>query len=136
MSDLVYQRKNNPKKHRVEKAKVKEAKKRVEIITETILMMQTSNIVIANANMVCRQVMDDHNLWVNEFQVRQVMKKDFKLSFIKVKKLAPQANSDLNLVLRQQFALKLMEHLHEGKRVINIDETWLNETSHVRRTWA
>ena len=108
----------------------------MEIITETILTMQTSNIVIANAKMVCRQVMDDHNLWVNEFQVRQVMKKDFKLSFIKVKKLAPQANSDLNLVLRQQFALKLMEHLHEGKRVINIDETWLNETSHVRRTWA
>ena len=101
VSDLVYQRKNNPEKHRVEKAKEKEAKKRVEIITETILKMQTSNIVIANAKMVCRQVMDDHNLWVNEFQVRQVMKKDFKLSFIKVKKLAPQANSDLNLVLRQ-----------------------------------
>ena len=93
-------------------------------------------MVIASAKMVCRKVMDDHNLWVNEFQVRQVMKKDFKLSFIKVKKLAPQANSDLNLVLRQQFALKLMEHLHEGKRVINIDETWMNETSHVRRTWA
>ena len=45
--------------------------------------------------------MDDHNLWVNEFQVRKVMKKDFKLSFIKAKKITPQANSDMNLVLRQ-----------------------------------
>ena len=27
--------------------------------------------------------------------------------------------------------------LHQlGKRIINIDETWLNETSHTRKTWA
>ena len=29
--------------------------------------------------------------------------------------------------------LQLMEH---GKRIINIDETWLNETSFVRKVWA
>ena len=30
-----------------------------------------------------------------------------------------------------------MLKLHkEGKRVINIDETWLNETSFVRKTWG
>ena len=29
--------------------------------------------------------------------------------------------------------LKLMEH---GMRVINVDETWLNETSFVRKVWA
>ena len=29
-----------------------------------------------------------------------------------------------------------MELLEQGKRIINIDETWLNETSYVRRVWA
>ena len=29
-----------------------------------------------------------------------------------------------------------MELLSEGKRVINIDETWINETSFIRKTWA
>ena len=29
-----------------------------------------------------------------------------------------------------------MQLLRDGKRVINIDETWLNETSFVRRTWG
>ena len=29
-----------------------------------------------------------------------------------------------------------MELLSEGKRVINIDESWINETSFIRRTWA
>ena len=32
--------------------------------------------------------------------------------------------------------MKLLELLEQGKRVINIDETWLNETSYVRRVWA
>ena len=53
-----------------------------------------------------------------------------------MKKLNPQANSARNLILRQQYALVMMQLLSEGKRVINIDETWLNETSFVRRTWA
>ena len=26
--------------------------------------------------------------------------------------------------------------LSEGKRIINIDETWINETNFTRRTWA
>jgi len=29
-----------------------------------------------------------------------------------------------------------MSFLQEGKRIINIDETWLNETSHIKRSWA
>jgi hypothetical protein len=58
------------------------------------------------------------------------------LSFLKAKKFNPKANSDRSLVLRQQFALKMMELHQLGKRIINIDETWLNETSHTRKTWA
>jgi hypothetical protein len=30
----------------------------------------------------------------------------------------------------------MLELLSESKWVINIDESWLNETSHTRRTWG
>ena len=46
---------------------------------------------------------------------RQVMKEEFRLSFVKTKKLQPQANSVMNLVLRQQYALKMLTILREGK---------------------
>ena len=55
---------------------------------------------------------------------------------MKAKKYKPKANSDRCLVLRQQFALKMLELHKLNQRIINIDETWLNETSHIRRTWA
>ena len=32
--------------------------------------------------------------------------------------------------------MKLLEYLEKGKRVINFDETWLNEASFVRKVWA
>ena len=56
--------------------------------------------------------------------------------FVKTKKLNPQANSDRVLILRQRYAAQMVELLSEGKRVVNIDETWLNETSFIRKIWA
>jgi hypothetical protein len=64
------------------------------------------------------------------------MREDLKLSFLKAKKLNPQANSDRALVLRQQYALEMMHLLSLEKRVINIDESWINETSFTRKTWS
>jgi hypothetical protein len=61
---------------------------------------------------------------------------DCKMSYVKAKKFLPQANSDRCLVLRQQFALKMLELLYLNRRIINIDETWLNETSHIRKIWG
>ena len=39
---------------------------------------------------------------------------------------------------RQQFALVLvlLRLLEQGHRIVNVDETWLNESSFVRRVWA
>jgi len=68
--------------------------------------------------------------------VRVVMKDDCNLSFVKSKKLTSNANADRALVLRQQYALAMLPLLKKGRRVINIDETWLNETSFIRKTWA
>ena len=36
------------------------------------------------------------------------------------------------LVLRQQYALKMLPLLESGRRIINVDESWLNGTNFVR----
>ena len=64
------------------------------------------------------------------------MKRDLKLSFVKTKKLHPNANSTKVIVQRQQYALTMISLLDQGKRIINVDQTWLNESSFVRRVWA
>ena len=69
-------------------------------------------------------------------QVRLVMKRDMKLSFVKSKKLHPNANSAKVMIQRQQYALTMIRLLDQGKRIINIDQTWLNESSYIRRVWA
>ena len=57
------------------------------------------------------------------------------LKYKKIKKIPFHGNSEKNLVLRQQFAMKLLELLQEGKRILNIDESWLTGTNFKRSMW-
>ena len=68
-------------------------------------------------------------------QVRQTMKCDMHMSFRLAKRVPKQGNTERCLVLRQQYAIKMMELLEEGRHIINIDESWLNETSFYRKLW-
>ena len=47
-----------------------------------------------------------------------------------------QGNSERCLVLRQQYSLKMLALLEEGTRIINIDESWLNDTNFTRKIWC
>ena len=40
------------------------------------------------------------------------------------------------MVLRQQFALKMIDLLWDGVRIINIDEAALTDSNHSRRCWS
>ena len=40
------------------------------------------------------------------------------------------------MIQRQHYAMTLINLMDQGKRIINIDETWLNETSFIRKLWA
>ena len=63
------------------------------------------------------------------------LKEELGLRYRKTKKIPLQANSQRCKVLRQQYALTLLSLLDQGKRVIQVDETWLNETNFTRKTW-
>ena len=57
------------------------------------------------------------------------------LRYAKVKKVVFQGNNPRSLVLRQRFAMKMLELLHSGKRILNIDETWISGMRYVYRKW-
>ena len=40
------------------------------------------------------------------------------------------------MIQRQHYAMTLLNLLDQGKRIINVDETWLNESSFIRKLWA
>ena len=56
--------------------------------------------------------------------------------YLKVRKQPIHVNTERCLVLRQQYALKMISLLREGKRIINVDETWINETNFTRKAWC
>ena len=58
------------------------------------------------------------------------------MGYRKAKIVTIQGNSERCLVQRQQFALRLLPLIESGKRVINVDESWLNQSKFVRRLWV
>ena len=67
--------------------------------------------------------------------VRKVLRHDLGLRFRKVKTIPYQGNMQRCLVLRQKYALTMIEILLSGKRVLNIDETFLISTDFRRCKW-
>ena len=90
---------------------------------------------IHKASVVKHRVKMNHRQEVTNWYVRKVFRKELGLKYKKVKKISYAGNSEKSLVLRQQFAIRMFALLRSGKRILNIDETWLNETSFQRRKW-
>ena len=64
------------------------------------------------------------------------MKKDMRLGYRMARTVVVQANSERCLVLRQQYALSMLPLLERNHRIINVDESWLNQTRFLRRIWT
>ena len=69
-------------------------------------------------------------------QIRKIFHKDLRMGYRIAKTLPVQSNTERALVLRQQYSMHLLPMLEKGTRIINIDESWLNQTRHLRRTWV
>ena len=72
---------------------------------------QKSGRPLANALQIAEQVKAATGFAVSPLGVRHILKRELGLSFIKAKKLHPNANSARVLVQRQQYALKLLPWL-------------------------
>ena len=58
------------------------------------------------------------------------------MRYKKVKAVSWQGNSDKNLILRQQFAKTFLKIDLSHKKIINVDESWLNLTTFHYMSWA
>ena len=58
------------------------------------------------------------------------------MSYRIARRLPEKTNDTRSLVLRQQYALSLLPLLRDGTRIINIDESWINETNFTRQQWC
>ena len=105
-------------------------------IKNEVLAKQAGGMPLVNSKLIVHSLKENAGLEVREWQVRRVLKRDMGLSFIKSKKIYPNANSMKVKIQRQQYALSLISLIESGKRIINIDETWLNETSFIRKLWG
>ena len=91
---------------------------------------------IYRAGQIKTAVEETADLEVTEPQVRNVMRKELRMGYRVAKTVAVQSNTERTLVLRQQYSLRLLPLLEMGRRIINVDESWLNHTRHLRRTWV
>ena len=98
--DLVSESKKMPEKLRDAKAREKLEDDQRAAIKEAVGNFTREGKAISSAKLVRDQVQEDAGLDVSTKLVRQVLKADCQLSFVRAKKLNPQANSDRSLVLR------------------------------------
>ena len=57
------------------------------------------------------------------------------MRYKRIKPVSLHLNSAKNLILRQQFALKLIDLFKRNKIIISIDETWLGMTDFRKMKW-
>ena len=98
--------------------------------------MLSANKQIVRATQVQKAVHRNDGAEVGLDLVRNVMKKDLGMSYRRARTVTVQANSERCLVLRQQFALRLLPLMESRRRIINVDESWLNQTRFNRKLWV
>ena len=70
-----------------------------------------------------------------EHQVRKIMREQVDLRYQKIVRVAPQANSKRCLIQRQQCVVKFLNLFQTKRRVISLDESWLDSVRYQRRCW-
>jgi hypothetical protein len=63
------------------------------------------------------------------------MRRHMGLKFKRCTKLNFRGNVERNLVLRHQFAIEMIKLIKQGKRILNIDETWIAGFKYIYRKW-
>lgn len=91
--------------------------------------------IIHKASQVKHLIAKKHDLEVKDHFIIKVFHERIGLKYKRVKRIAFRGNDEKNLVLRQKFAMRLLELMDSGKRIINVDESWLSDTQFIRSKW-
>ena len=73
---------------------------------------------------------------LNKKHVGQIMRCKLGLKYKKSRVVNSRANLLSSRVQRQQFAMRLIQQMVDGKRVINIDESAVGQAVFIRQSWC
>ena len=107
-----------------------------DAIQDTVCSLLVRNQPIFKVNQVEQAVRNETGLEVKRNQVAKFMKKEMHLGYRQVRTVPVQCNTQRCLVLRQQYALKMLPLLESKKRVINIDESSVPFLDFRHHKWA
>ena len=93
------------------------------------------NVFIDSVKSVRKVLKDGMDICAKEHQIKQVMREVLKMRYRKLIPISIHGNSQKNLVLRQQFGMKMIQLMLAGKTLLNVDESWLGMTDFRRRKW-
>jgi len=98
--------------------------------------MLERSIPIEKAGKVQMEVKRLHDVELSLPKIRAALKMELGLGYRMAKKVPIQSNSERCLILRQQYAIRMLDLLRKGTRCINVDESWLNEPNFTRKMWC
>lgn len=109
-----------------------QAKEKVETYVNSQLECRQP---IDSALQVTEVVNDMHGTNLKAYMTRNILKYHLGLKYKQLQYGAPEANTQRCLVLRQQAAIKLLLLMSEGKRIYNVDESWIDQLNFTRGHW-
>ena len=133
---LVQESIKQPMKIQKLQDKESEADELEQATGEVVSELLAERATLSNVGLIVKELKERKGLEVGANKVRRLLKKGLGFSYRRASKVPVQCNSTRCLILRQQFAEQLLLQLSSKTRIINFDETWLNESSFVRRTWT
>ena len=115
---------------------LKSKKERIDqAIEDTANDYLEENPIVFNSHQVFERVKQRTTDKVSKRRVAFILKNKFGLTYRKLKRIDLLANTAKKIVLRHQFGKLMIDLLSQGKRVINIDETWISEKDYRRMCW-
>ena len=64
-----------------------------------------------------------------------MLRNDIGARYKPIKKVPYIGNTPRCIILRQKYAMFVLDQLQRGVRVINLDQTWINDANFTRRKW-
>ena len=86
-----------------------------------VLHMIDFNLPIESREVLTMKILAEDDVIITKKEVSDVLKNDLHFSYRQVHKVPIQGNSQRCLILRQKFAMQLLQLMESGTRIINVD---------------
>ena len=126
---------NNPRVFEELIAKRDEKARERTLVGEKISELNRQDQVISSIPSLSKYLKEEFEMEKKPWELARILKEDLGMQYRRIKPLSTNTNSERNLVLRQRFAMELIKLMQEGKRILNVDQTWLGMSDFRTMKW-